>query len=120
MTDRGATHSEASARGLLLQQELERYLRLLSAREKPDRVIVFGSLASGDFHPWSDIDLVIVKSTRLTFWKRLRKVRKLLQPQVGTDILYYTPDEFAQLQRERTFVREEIAGKGKVVYERAT
>jgi len=43
----------------------------------------------------------------------------LLKPQVGTDILYYTPQEFEEMQRERTFFREEIAGRGRVVYERA-
>ncbi|MEK9135842.1 MAG: C25 family cysteine peptidase, partial [Bacteroidota bacterium] len=31
---------------------------------------------------------------------------------------FYTPNEFEQLQRERAFFRDEILGKGKVVYER--
>jgi hypothetical protein len=34
------------------------------------------------------------------------------------DILVYTPEEFAQLSQERTFVRQEILAKGKVIYER--
>ncbi len=119
MTRTAQTQSASAARLCILTEELERYLRLLVAHEQPDRVIVFGSLATGDVHPWSDIDLVIVKPTSLPFWKRLRRVRQLLKPQVGTDILYYTPEEFAKLQQERVFVREEIAGRGKVVYERA-
>ena len=119
MTRTAETQSASKARLQILTQELERYLRLLIAHEQPDRVIVFGSLARGEVHPWSDIDLVIVKPTSLPFWKRLRRVRQLLKPQVGTDILYYTPQEFEEMQRERSFFREEIAGRRRVVYERA-
>jgi len=102
----------------LLEQELERYLALLSHPDQAERVIVFGSLATGQVHANSDIDLVIVKQTNLPFWQRLRETRRLLQPQVGTDILVYTPNEFEQMRRERAFIRDEILSKGKVVYER--
>jgi uncharacterized protein len=102
----------------LLEQELKRYLGLLTLHDQPDQVILFGSLVTGEIHPASDIDLVIVKETRVPFWQRLRETRRLLQPRVGTDILVYTPNEFEQLQRERPFFRDEILSKGKVIYER--
>jgi len=102
----------------LLEQELKRYLGLLTLHDQPDQVIVFGSLVTGEIHSDSDIDLVIVKETDLPFWQRLRAARRLLQPQVGTDLLVYTPNEFEQLRRERPFFRDEILKKGKVVYER--
>jgi hypothetical protein len=41
----------------------------------------------------------------------------LLQPRVGIDILVYTPVEFENLCKERAFFREEILGKGKILYE---
>lgn len=34
------------------------------------------------------------------------------------DILFYTPEEFGRLSRERQFFRQEIL-KGKVLYERS-
>ncbi len=49
----------------LLEQELDRYVQVLKAAENPDKVIVFGSLATGQVHEWSDIDLVVVKRTVL-------------------------------------------------------
>jgi len=107
------------ARKRALARELDRYVRLLTAQGDPERIIVFGSMASGEIEPWSDIDLVIVQQTDLPFMKRLREVRRLLKPRVGTDILVYTPSEFEQLRRERPFVRDEILGKGVVLYERA-
>ena len=102
----------------LLEHELKRYLSLLADHAQLERVILFGSLVTGHVRPESDIDLVIIKQTELPFWKRLREMRRLLQPCVGTDLLVYTPNEFEQLRRERSFLRDEILGKGKVVYER--
>jgi predicted nucleotidyltransferase len=102
----------------ILEAELTRYVNVLRQDEALDRVIVFGSMVSGDVHAGSDIDLVVVTRTELPFWKRLRDFRRRLQPRVSTDLLVYTPDEFAGLCRERPFIREEIAAKGRVVYER--
>jgi predicted nucleotidyltransferase len=101
-----------------LQGELDRWLPLLIAREKPEKIILFGSFCSGELSEWSDLDLVIVKETQVPFLDRIRRVLELLKPQVGVDVLVYTPDEFEQLSRERAFVRQEIVGKGRVVYER--
>ncbi|RME70263.1 MAG: nucleotidyltransferase domain-containing protein [Chloroflexi bacterium] len=109
----------APERKRLLEQELKRYLELLQQYVQPEKVIIFGSLATGKIQAWSDIDLLVIQSTNLPFMERLHQIRQLLKPQVATDILVYTPDEFEELCRERPFVRDEIAGKGIVVYERA-
>lgn len=37
-----------------------------------------------------------------------RQVLELLKPQVGVDVLVYTPKEFEQLSQERASVRQEI------------
>ncbi|MDQ3250520.1 MAG: nucleotidyltransferase domain-containing protein [Chloroflexota bacterium] len=109
---------KVAARKALLEQELDRYVQILKTEEDPDKVIVFGSLATGQVHEWSDIDLVVVKQTTLPYLERLCKTQSLLRPQVGTDILYYTPDEFETLCLQRPFFQEEIIDKGTVVYER--
>ena len=102
----------------LLNQELERYIALLVEHENPEKIILFGSMATGDIHEWSDIDLVIIKETDLPFLKRLDRVYQLLHPRVGTDIIVYTPGEFKSMSEERIFIRYEILGKGVVIYER--
>ena len=108
---------DRNSRRRLLEGELARFLRILPGLSGLERVIVFGSLAGGETHPWSDIDLVIIQHTDLPFFARLRAVRRLLRPHVAADLLVYTPAEFEQLARERPFVREEILSKGRVVYE---
>ncbi len=95
-------------------------MRVLTEHGDLHKILVFGSLVTGSIHAWSDIDLVIVKETELPFWQRLRQTRKLLHPQVGTDILVYTPEEFEQLRRDRPFFQEEIVSQGEVIYERSS
>lgn len=107
-------------RRALLEAELARYVMLLRQRYDPERVILFGSLGSGDIGDWSDIDLVIVKDTAKRFLDRTKEVMRLLQPRVGVDILVYTPAEFEQMIQQRAFMRDEIVRKGKVLYERRT
>lgn len=107
----------ATVRRAVLEAELARYVQLLREHYAPQRILLFGSLAVGATEAWSDIDLVIVKETDRKFLDRTREVLQLLRPQVGVDILVYTPAEFVQLARQRAFVRDEIVGKGRVLYE---
>ena len=108
--------SEAT-RYALLEEELQRYLPLLQQYYHPHKIVLFGSMVTGQIQTWSDIDLMIVTETRLRFLDRTKEVMQVLQPRVGLDVLVYTPDEFDQLFRERPFFRTEILGKGKVLYE---
>lgn len=106
------------ARKTLLDQELARCLNVLTEHSAPEKVILFGTMVKGRIHEWSDIDMVIVEETPLPFFERLRKVRTLLQPRVGMDVIIYTPEEFNQMCADSPFVQEEIVAKGKIVYER--
>ncbi len=101
-----------------LESELERFVDVLRSDESVLKVIVFGSVATGDVWEWSDIDLVVVQQTDLPFLERLRMLLRKLRPRVGLDLLVYTPEEFDRLCRERSFFRDEILAKGKVLYEK--
>ncbi len=107
-----------SIRRALLEAELARFLPLLAGPGDADRVILFGSFARGEDAAESDLDLVVVKRTSLPFWKRVAEVRRLLKPRIATDVIVYTPEEVEQLANERPFVRDEILGRGRVIYER--
>jgi predicted nucleotidyltransferase len=102
-----------------LAQALAQILEILTTQYQPEKVILFGSMASGTVHEWSDLDLVIVKDTSKPFLQRLKEVALMCQASVGLDFLVYTPNEFAQMISEQNpFVLEEIVRRGKVVYER--
>jgi predicted nucleotidyltransferase len=109
---------QVQRRRAFLERELGRWLPLLIAHEQPEKIILFGSYCTGQIGEWSDLDLVIIKETEAPFLDRTRRVLELLKPKVGVDVLVYTPAEFERMSRERAFVRQEIVGRGKVIYER--
>ncbi len=103
-----------------LEQELRRITDLILQGYQPERIILFGSLARGQVHDWSDIDLAIVKETPERFIDRIGSVLQLTHPQVGLNVVVYTPQEVADMERsDHYFWIDEIAGKGTVLYDRA-
>jgi predicted nucleotidyltransferase len=116
--DEEPVFKRVQARKELLAREVRRFVEILKAEGAAEKVILFGTSVHGGVHEWSDIDLVVVERTDLPFFQRVRKVRSLLGPKVGLDLMVYTPEEFERLCAERPFFQEEILGKGKVLYER--
>lgn len=102
----------------LLEEELGRIVDILRREYDPEKIILFGSLAKGDIHEWSDIDLLIVKKTRKRPLERIMEVSHLINPRAGIDLFVYTPDEFNTLLKERFSFLTEIVKKGKVLYEK--
>lgn len=101
-----------------LDQELSRIVLTLRKDYKPQKILLFGSLAQGRTHAWSDIDLVVVKATPKRFVERLKEVALLTQPRVGIDFFVYTPEEFQDMISEPgTFQQKEMFEKGKVLYD---
>ena len=118
IADQLALETTAQNRRALLERELQRFVEILRRDYRPLKVLLFGSLATDDTGPWSDIDLVVIKETDQRFLDRAKEVIRLLRPRVGVDILVYTPQEFELMSRDRQFVRTEILRKGRVLYER--
>lgn len=88
---------------------------------KPEKIILFGSLAWGKVTKDSDIDLFIIKKTNKRFGVRIDEVTlianktKVLSPK---DILVFTPTELkARLDLDDFFIKK-IINNGKVLYAR--
>ena len=107
-------------RALLLNKELNRWLKILISQYNPQKILLFGSLPQKKVKEWSDIDLIIIKETNKPFLDRIKEVLLLLEPKVGTDLLVYTPAEYDYLCNNRTFFKDEIVKKGVVLYERGS
>jgi predicted nucleotidyltransferase len=102
-----------------LTQALDQILATLITEYEPEKIILFGSLATGEVHEWSDIDLAIIKDTLKRFVERSEEVALLCLASVGVDYLVYTPNEFEQMIADNhPFIVREIIEKGKVLYER--
>ena len=110
-----------SARQEKLEETLAQLLQRLKTHYHPDRVVLFGSLASGKVTPESDLDLLLVKKgVPRRYYDRVKEVAPLIaESPVGVDFLIWTPEEWEKGKRENLFVQTEILQRGKVVYERS-
>ena len=100
----------------ILKANLDRILIDLKEKYNPQKVILFGSYASGKIKNFSDLDLLVIKDTKSKFFDRLREVTKICNYDIGVDFLVYTPEEYNEQLEKNLFFREEIVTKGKVIY----
>lgn len=85
----------------------------------PEKIILFGSRASGKVQKGSDIDLLIIKDTNERYWDRVRKVIDSFDSWHPVDLFVLTPQELDRAISENRFMlTEEILPKGKVLYEK--
>lgn len=101
-----------------LKKELKLVVHKLATDYDAERVILFGSMVSGEITDYSDVDLVVIKNTELPFYGRLKEVANVCKWHCGFDVLVYTPEEFAEMSKTNPFIRDEVVKKGKLLYER--
>ena len=98
---------------------VSRVVRRLRVKYQPERIVLFGSYASGRQTAESDLDLLIIKNTRRSFFKRLYDVRALAEPALAGypfDPIVLTPAELEErLARGDQFLQS-ILNKGRQVY----
>jgi predicted nucleotidyltransferase len=98
---------------------LEEIIDRIKVRFRPEKIILFGSYATGETTEESDLDLLIVAETDLPARERFPVLSRLLGDYpVAFDVIMKTPEEY---QRRRSVVNHIVcfADKyGKVVYER--
>ncbi len=102
-----------------LEEELRGIVGILVEKYQPEKIILFGSLASGRIHEWSDIDLLIIKETDKRPLDRATDITAMLDyPRIAMDIFVYTPEEVEYLVREGSQFIAEILEQGKILYEK--
>ncbi|MGQ9627878.1 MAG: nucleotidyltransferase domain-containing protein [Anaerolineae bacterium] len=85
----------------------------------PQKVILFGSYASGNPRPDSDIDLLIIKETSerlIDLWVTVRRILSDPQRTVPLETLVLTPQEVAGRLAIGDQFLAEIMEKGEVLY----
>ena len=93
-----------------LIRDLARFGRKVSRRFAIERMILFGSRASGRPRPDSDVDLIIVgrRFHRKNPVDRAAPLYLLRDLGLPVDFLCYTPEEFEELSKRPSIVREAL------------
>ncbi|MBI2612069.1 nucleotidyltransferase domain-containing protein [Candidatus Gottesmanbacteria bacterium] len=86
----------------------------------PEKVILFGSLATGKSDEGSDIDLLIIKKSKKKRPFRVKEVLESLRNVKRTyplDAIVYTPEEIKKRLTMGDYFVTRIMNEGKVLYE---
>ena len=84
---------------------------------QPQRIILFGSHASENPHPDSDVDLlVILPFEGRTVYKAL-EILNTIDPRIPIDLLARTPQQIQERLDANDFFIQDIVETGKVLYE---
>lgn len=101
-----------------LLRELARILKIMGEIPTIQKVILFGSLVSGEVGIKSDLDLLVIQETEQRPLARVEALMQRINPRVATDILVYTPAEFTRLLEQPNQFMARVLETGRVVYER--
>jgi len=99
------------------RKKIQSLLRNLKTYD-PERVILFGSSASGSADRYSDLDIVVIKETSKRFVERLREVAVLLPDTFDVDTFVYTPEEWERMIQAGNPIASRVLKEGVTIYER--
>ena len=104
---------------VITQSQIQRIVRRIVRKFRPDRVILFGSHARGEGGADSDVDLLIVMPVKGS--KREKRIEigvTLSDFGVPLDIVLATPAELEARRRIPGTIERPALLEGKVLYER--
>ncbi len=98
---------------------LQKAISTIVAVAQPDRIILFGSRATDQFHKESDLDLLVLKQNlkdKRTLTKKIyRNFHHIGAP---VDVIVADLERFEILKNDPYLIYKEAADKGRVVYEK--
>ncbi|TSC93497.1 MAG: DNA polymerase, beta domain-containing protein [Candidatus Berkelbacteria bacterium Licking1014_7] len=85
----------------------------------PEKIILYGSVAHGDFNEDSDIDLLIIKKgvDKVRPHQRVYQVLVKLRDIYGIEPRVYSPEEVSDVPKWMFFLREAL-DEGQTIYEK--
>ena len=88
---------------MTIKQQIDEISMRIIKNINPEKIILFGSYAKGNYNEDSDLDLIIIKQSNLPKHKRGIEIRRLFYGLlVPIDLKVYTPEEF-EMFRERGY-----------------
>jgi len=77
------------------EKEIQSITKQLIEKYGPEKIILFGSAARGDYGKANDLDFLIIKQDVPVYGiDRMRELDELIDRNVAADMLVYRPDEF--------------------------
>jgi predicted nucleotidyltransferase len=106
---------------LIGKGKISEIVRRIASGYNPDKIILFGSYATGNPSEDSDLDLLVIKDSELPRPLRMVLVRKMLYgTMIPIDLIVYTPQEIEESKDNKFSFVYKVLTTGKTLYERAS
>ena len=103
------------------QEEIQAAILKLKEKYRPEKIILYGSAARGDFNDDSDIDLLIIKKGvgNQKPHRRIFEVLMALDNLSRIEPRVYDPEEISSRKTNNFFLNDALK-KGRIIYQNET
>ncbi len=106
---------------MIAQEKISEIVNKIASGYNPEKIILFGSYATGNPNEDSDLDLFVIKDTDLPRPQRTVQVRRMIYgAMVPIDLIVYTPKEIEESKENIFGLVYEVLKTGKTLYEKAS
>lgn len=104
---------------MLTKTEIDTLVARIVARIQPQKVLIFGSYAKGTATIKSDLDIFVVKETRLPMANRTDDLMPMLSNSlIPVDVHIYTPEEVEEYGQEEFSFVNSVLKSGETIFEK--
>lgn len=104
---------------MIVEEKIEGIKQMIVKTVSPEKIILFGSYASGEPSEESDIDLVVIWDSSINYHERNMKIRRLFPHRdFSLDVFVFTPEEETKYKNIKGTILYTAVTKGRILYER--
>ena len=104
---------------MVSKKTIKKMVDIIVEKYQPEKVILFGSYATGIPNADSDVDILIIKDTDLPRYKRGKYIRKYLTDfRFPKDIIIYTPSEIERWKDCQLAFITSAVNNGEILYDK--
>lgn len=97
--------------------DIRAFSQALVREFQPDRVLLFGSYASGTARDDSDVDLLVTMDYEGNSLRTAGQILRTLQPRFAVDLIVRTESELRERIRQNDGFLKEATANGRTLYE---
>lgn len=106
------------AKASVVQEKIKTVIRNIARGYDPERIIIFGPYATGEWEEGEPVDMIILKETDEDFEERLERLKPYYADGLAVNPIVLTEEEVHMNLAADSELINEVIREGIVVYER--
>ncbi len=101
---------------MVTEQDIQGLVARIAAEFRPQKIVLFGSHASGTSTDDSDVDLLVILPFTGPAYKKASAIRVTLPKTKAIDVVARTPEEFSERYAKGDAFLHEVMDTGRVLF----